>query len=276
MNEHLSSASQEPFRPSVDAEELLALQGSASHEKLSEEELEEKAFEDPRVLENIAMIRSMRDEGRTKEADELVVAQKELVKQVLDELRARNGEETREEKAHRLEKERQEKLGVIKASLRGDETDTEILKAYELTDEQGQLTRSSISSPLFHDRTRAAFGNYLSLVAQYDAAAEAARQYSFHLKNFGRADRSRTEAHDLVADEVGKDLGLEFPVARRLVAKMREEIIPGSGESTSYATAVRGSKIIERYGNDLGAMVDERLEGIKRNLGKEQKDETAH
>jgi hypothetical protein len=208
--------------------------------------------------------------GREKEA--MATAQ-EVRRQIGDQLLTRLGLKTEspEEKVVRLEEERQKSLMEIKRTLTGHETEDELLAAFKLTDEEGRLTRDSIHCPLFRTETQNAFETYLRFAADYDAMEKAQMEFGIHMKNSAKASAVRREAHNAVAAMVAKDLGMEFnptakdleeEPARRIVTKMRESIIPGSGEKFRYAELLRGQKLAERFGNDNGAMAETRLDPI--------------
>ena len=179
--------------------------------------------------------------------------------------------ESPEEKAARQEAEHQKALAEIKGSLTGQETEEELLTAFRLTDNNGKMSRDSIHSPLFRPATQEAFETYLRFAAEYDAMEKAQQEFGIPIKNAAKASSVRREAHNAVAAMVAEDLGMEFnpnakdlgsEPARRIVTKMRESVIPNSGEKGRYAELLRGQKLAERYGNDNGAMAEAKLDPI--------------
>lgn len=82
------------------------------------------------------------------------------------------------------------------------------------------------------------------------------------------ANDIRVRAHDAVSREVVTDLGIPFEVARSLVAKMRDGVIPQSSENHTYTQA--GKRLAEKYANHTAWMVEDKTKGIFRQDQQEQ------
>jgi hypothetical protein len=257
----------EAFKPALDVNELQV--SSPEHipesSPLSDDELDDMVFADPRIVANMELIHEARKEGKGGRAQDLVIEQKLLAAQVRDDILKSRGEYIEpEEQLARLEEKRLKAVAEISASLSGNETEIQILETFKIMDASGQLTKESIQSPLFHTFTKNAFTHYLSMVDKFNVMSEAESANGIGLKGIGAANVNRTEAHDAVAKLVGDDLNLEFVVARRLVAKMRDEIYPGSGETYSYGTAIRrGEKLGTKFAGDVDGATRDDLRYIR-------------
>ena len=240
-------------------------------------EIELAVRDDERVQAMGELISTLRVAGRragdAEAEEELVSRNRDLIDEVRSEELQKRGlgvnilqlEEETEAKRH-------EKVEDIHAGLRGDESESELLTAFHLTNDEGALNDESLNSPLFKERTKMAFDAYRSSVQAFQALVDYNQMYGVPSKNVGRADQMRTEAHDIVAREVGEDLELEFAVARRLVAKIRDGIVPGSGEQEAYARSILrvGKRLAKRFDNDIADAVGESLRPV---LGSERVDE---
>jgi hypothetical protein len=226
--------------------------------------IQEETRQDPRIAEMAQRIRELRLVNKIA-ADELIERNRDLIDSVRAEVLGRHGIHLDlEELEEKIEAKRQERLKGIHGSLTGDESDAEILYAFGLTDEEGQLSEKSVESTLFKERTRLAFEAYLSTVKSFEALVDYNQMFGVPTKNIGRADEIRSAAHDEVAKQVGDDLGLDFDMARNLVAKIRDDKMPGSGEQEVYSrSAIRlGKRLSKRYYDDLAEAVEDEAKPI--------------
>ena len=162
----------------------------------------------------------------------------------------------------RREAQRLHALAEVSATVYSRDSEDIVLAKYGLLDNEGRMTRESIDSPLFREDTKRSFRTYTSYAIQFDAMEQAEEFAGVPLKNTVQASNLRKDAHDAVAHLVVRDLGLSFDIARRFVAKMREQLVPGSHEKTSYATLLKGEKIATQFGNDALAFTQDRLKSI--------------
>ena len=221
-------------------ENELADEPVIENEPAAELSVEEKALDDPRILEMAEKIQAARAEGKTKLAAELVAQNRALYARVLTELSGgRETEPSPEEK----ELVRREELKIIRENLPAEPTNENLMEAYHLRDSEGRL---SIDSPLFQA---------LSGVEQYTGIA---------IKDMPRADSERTEAHDLTAKMVASDLGLPFDEARGLVAKIRDERFSGPSETSYKAATHRAVKDVERTGGHVSEISRPVVEYLRR------------
>ena len=164
------------------------------------------------------------------------------------------------------EMRRQKELADIHSTLKGKETEVELLQKFHLLNKDGQLTPESINSPLFRKRTSMAFTSYLSAVKSHMDMVDYMQVsgYGGDGADAMAADQVRSRAHDRVAQEVAEDLNIEFDKARRLVAKMRDEIIPRGSENQTYADASLriGQALSARYANRASLMMKDKTKAI--------------
>ena len=240
-------------------------------EGVNPNELKGEAFESlidrhPTVEHKVSYLDYLRNNKQlTPEREkELVEDIKKQRNMVGSQLKARLGivEEDPEARTKRLERERVVALAKIVATITHEETDDELLVKFGLIDENGKMTRESMNSPLFREDTKRNFNTYMQYAKQYDALEHAEAEQGIHLKNTAQASNLRTEAHDVVAKLVTRDLGLPFEIARRFVAKSRDAIVPGLHEKYNYAEFLRVQKLGERFSNDALAFTEESLRSI--------------
>jgi hypothetical protein len=221
---------------------------------------------DERVIAMGAKIQELRVAGKVIEENEYVSSNRDLIDGVRTEkLQERGIDIDIDKMQEESEERRSERVEKIHESLTGEETDSELLKLFLLTDDEGKLGETSIESPLFRERTRQAFNAYATSVRAFKALADYNKMYGVPTKNVGKADALRKEAHDAVSREVGKDLGLEFETARRLVAKIRDGVLPDTGEEATYSKSIArlGKGYAKRYGNDVADAVHEQLKPLR-------------
>ena len=239
-------------------ENELADEPVIENEPAAELSVEEKALDDPRILEMAEKIQAARAEGKTKLAAELVAQNRALYARVLTELSGgRETEPSPEEK----ELVRREELKIIRENLPAEPTNENLMEAYHLRDSEGRL---SIDSPLFHDSTKKAFDRYLKLVSRFEALSGVEQYTGIAIKDMPRADSERTEAHDLTAKMVASDLGLPFDEARGLVAKIRDERFSGPSETSYKAATHRAVKDVERTGGHVSEISRPVVEYLRR------------
>lgn len=229
------------------------------------EQIQEEAREDLRVREAAERIRELRLAKKMSEAEALVAANRDLIDSVRREkLAARGLIVDLQELEEANEARRQERVREIHADLNGGETDEELLRIFQLTDEDGHLGRHSLESPLFKERTKMAFEAYVAAVGSFSAFVNYNQMFGVPSKNVGRADRLRGEAHNEVSREVAEDLDLDFGAARKMVAKMRDGVLPQSSESDTYSRSVLrvGERLAKRYGDDIAEAVEEQLKPV--------------
>jgi hypothetical protein len=216
---------------------------------------------DARVLmEGLRQVRQSALQAKTTElelTEKSKAARSAIGQQIMERLGI--GTESEESQVDREENERQAKLKAIRESLTGEESEEELLGKFGFLNAEGQLSGESISSPLFKSDTRGAFSTYLRYVAQFEAFASAEQVTGVGIRNTQQASNLRGEAHNAVANLVARDIGLDFGSARRFVAKMRDTVVPGTGERTNYAQLLRGQKLGAKYGHDAGRMTKETL-----------------
>lgn len=220
---------------------------------------------DERVQEMAARIKELRVARRAEEEKELVSRNLDLVDEIRHEKLAERGIQLDIGKVEEEnERQRQEKVQAIHDQLTGEESDTELLRMFSLTDENNEFSDESMKSPLFKERTKMAFEAYRATVTTFQALVDYNQMTGVPSKNVGRADQIRGEAHNAVAREVAEDLDLEFDVARRLVAKIRDGIEPGSGEKDAYARSIRrvGRRLEKHYGADIAVAVEDQAKSI--------------
>jgi hypothetical protein len=229
-------------------------------------EIEQEVRQDERVQAMADNIKQLRlAHGVASAEQELVSINRDLIDEVRVEILAQHGIQMDIEKLQEeAEARRIERIKNIHDQLRGDESDSELLRAFRLTDEDGQFNDKTAESPLFKPRTQMAFDSYRSAVGTFQVLVDYNQAFGVPSKNVGRADALRREAHDEVAREVAEDLGLDFDVARRLVEKIRDGVMPGSGEQSTYAKAgLRAGRRLEKlYGNDVAGAVEDKLSPI--------------
>lgn len=234
------------------ARELIS--AKEAFEKVQDLSPEQEAVidQDPRVQALAEEIQVARASGNKRLADKLVKQSRELRLQVA------GAEEPSE--ADR-EAERQAKLKDLRTTLTGKESEEELLQKFGMYTPEGKAT---IDSPLFSDLAKRAFRQYLKTVESFDELSHIEQMAGTRLKNVGTADKERLEMHNMTAALVSEDLGLSFAEARRLVAKMRDEVIPGSSEEARYGLAARRAiKLAEQYGYDAGAFVHDQKERLE-------------
>jgi hypothetical protein len=239
-------------------------------------EVNQEVFSDERVTAMAENIRGLRVAGRAQAEEEEVSRQRDLIDAVrIERLTAHGFQIDLEKLQEEAETLRLERVKEIHAGLRGDEKDTDLLSAFHLTDENGHLGEHSLKSPLFRERTRMAFDAYRTSVANFQALVDYNKMTGTPSVNVGRADLLRGEVHKAVAREVGKDLDIDdLEVAKKLVAKIRDGIMPGSGESDTYARSVLrvGRRLEKRYGNDIAAAVEEPAQAFLENGDSQHED----
>lgn len=226
----------------------------------SEDQLEEYLDHDPKVAEITSQIMEARSAGNQVMANALVEQNRAERARLRDELVGESQQQLEAE----IEQARRAEVEQIAARLTGEETDDELLRAYKLTDHEGKISAFSINAPVFRTTTQRAFQEYLRFVDLFNGFAGAEAMTGTRVKGIGEADKKRTEAHNVVAHSVAEDLGMEFDVSRRLVAKMRDGVFPGSSETAAYSMALRrGVKLSEKYGGDAAAFAEDELRRIK-------------
>jgi hypothetical protein len=232
-------------------------------------EVNQEVFSDERVAAMAENIRGLRVAGKTAVEQEEVSRQRDLIDAVRIEKLTEHGFEIDLDKLQENAEERRlERVKEIHAGLTGEETDTDLLNAFHLTNEDGHLGEESLKSPLFRERTRMAFDAYRTSVANFQALVDYNKLTGTPSVNVGRADLLRGEVHNAVAREVAKDLDIDdLEVAKKLVAKIRDGIMPGSSESDTYARSVLrvGRRLEKRYGNDIAAAVEEPAHSLLEN-----------
>lgn len=252
---------QEPSEAQEDP--LNSLVSGVNPDKLTDEALDDLIDQHPEVQESVLRLKEARNASVNAKTTEM-----ELMEEIRNKRQAVAGSimerlgiqiESAEDKEKREESERLEKLRNIKKTLTGKEDDDELLSKFELTDENGKMSDKSIYSPLFKPDTRLAFKTYLRFASNYDAMEKAQISTGAPIKNAQKASMVRREAHDTVAKQIMQDLGLSFDESRRIVSKMRESVIPNSGEKMTYSQLLRGAKIAERYREDAAMFAEEEL-----------------
>jgi len=232
--------------------------------RLDDDAIEDLVDQHPAAQEAMRRLREARAThlGAREAEGKLMRAAQETRKLIGGEIRSRLGLEVIDEEGQRQrqEQERQQALARIKSSLTGQEDERQLLGAFGLVDETtGKMSSDSIQSPLFRNDTQQAFNKYLRFASNFDAMQSAEEAMGVGLKHSAEASNLRGEAHNTVANFVTRDLGLEFDDARKIVTKMREDVIPGSGETMNYAALLRGEKLANRYGHDAAAMTRDQL-----------------
>jgi hypothetical protein len=229
-------------------------------------EVNEEVKDDERVREMGAKIQELRIAGHVAEEQEAVSSNRDLIDLVRSEKLGERGFHIDiDDMEEQAESRRREKIEKIHDSLTGEESDSELLRLFELTDEEGKLGEHSVRSPLFRERTRMAFDAYKASVDAFEKLVDYNRMFGIPSKNVPRADRLRGEAHNAIAQEVAQDLDLEFDVARRLVAKIRDGVLPGSGEQDAYSKSISrvGRRFAKHYGNDIADAVEDKLKPLR-------------
>jgi hypothetical protein len=243
----LGSESEPTFSGADLAREMTGSQEPIEAEAEPEVDLEALSMDDPRVIALGDQIQAARAAGHMKEANRLVAQNKIVRAEVLLELQKSHGVYKTPEQ---LETDRQQTLATIREGLTGDETEAETLQAFGLVDGAGVV---KMDSPLFRAETKEAFRQYMKLVTQFRAAAEAEEFNGIRIKDMPRIEADRHVIHDDTSTLVADDLGMDFDMARELVVKMRDMIAPGSGEVSVYSTAVRGAmRQLERTDGHMG------------------------
>jgi len=231
--------------------------------ELDEDAYLEQLYSRSEFRERQARIVVARQAGNKTEESRLVGEQSNFVETKMNARRAVTGETANVAGSIvRSEEIRKARLSAVVDGLTGTETDEEILKKFEIMNDKNEV---QLDSPLFHTVTRRAFEMYMKTVAGFDGLSYVERQTGTRVKGIGKADQDRSIMHDLTAELVSKDLGMDFDVSRRLVAKVREAKVPGSDEQQLYGiSARRAMKTAEQYGYDVGIWADDQLESFKR------------
>jgi hypothetical protein len=229
------------------------------------QDIEREARQDERVRNMAERIKGLRVANRAAEADELVSTNRDLIDDARREAMIERGlQGDINEMEQKLEERRLLQLEKIHEGLTGEESDSELLKAFHLTDEEGRFSDDTFHSPLFRERTKMAFEAYRTAVTSFEALVDYNRLYGVPSKNVGPADSLRGEAHNEVARQVAEDLGLEFKTARSLVAKIRDGVIPRSSEEETYKRSIFriGKRLSRRFGEDIAEAVKADLQPI--------------
>lgn len=242
------------------------LASSLNAENLDDETLDRQVDKHPFIKELTASLNTKRHSGEfNPETEKSAVEEiRRERKNISDQIKRKLGivEVDPEQRDRQLETERIRKLGTILSSISFEEGDDELLAKFGIIDSNGNMTSETMNSPLFKRDTRMAFNTYLQYVKQFEAFQEAEKIEGHAMRNIEQADRLRVEAHDAVAHLVSRDLNLPYELARRFVAKSRDEIIPGANEKSRYATLLRGQKLAEQFGHDALAMTKEYLSSV--------------
>jgi hypothetical protein len=228
-------------------------------------QVQEEVQMDERVQAMAHRIKDLRLSKKSLEADQLIDQNRDLIDQVRNEVLEQQGFNINLEKLEEeAEARRQDKIKEIHSSLTGEESEDDILKTFGLVDEEGHLGEHSVDSPLFKERTRLAFAAYTSSVTAFKALVDYNNLMGVPTKNTGKANLLRRDAHDRVSNEVAEDLGLDFKTSRKLVAKIRDSKIPGSGEKEVYSrSSLRlGRRLAERYNGDLAEIMEDETRPI--------------
>jgi hypothetical protein len=235
-------------------------------ENLDDEALDQRVDKHPFIKELTASLNAKRHSGEfNSETEKSAIEEiRRERKNISDQIKRKLGitEEDPEQHDRQLETERLRKLGAILSTLNFEENDDELLAKFGIIDSNGNMTSETMNSPLFKEDTRVAFNTYLHYVKQFEAFQEAEQIEGHAVRNIEQADKLRVEAHDAVAQLVARDLNLPYELARRFVAKSRDEIIPGANEKSRYATLLRGQKLAEQFGHDALAITEEYLRGV--------------
>lgn len=230
------------------------------------EAIDELVFAEPAVLTSVSLVAQARLRD-SSEMPDLVAANRDIIDSTRVKFLQEKGLIKDLDKLEQAsEDHRGQVLGEITESFSGDEEQEEVLRKFGLLDEDGHLGQDSIESPLFSRKTQLAFHTYMSAVKSHLEMVTYMQSTGDKTANddAGIADQIRTRAHDRVAEWVAQDLGVDFEVARSLVAKMREHKLPQSGEAQPYATASMriGKKYAEKYAGHTAWLVEDKTKPL--------------
>lgn len=141
-------------------------------------------------------------------------------------------------------------LDTILNTINGEEDDSEILQKLGFVDENGKF---SFPEKIFSQRAKELYDKYLELIVIWQRANEQSALLGVDVDEMKYLDKARTMAHDQATQQICDEMNgaLGFQQVRRLIAKMRDNLVPNAGESQSTALAAR--KALEKAAQDVYA-----------------------
>jgi hypothetical protein len=223
-------------KPAQSAEERRVELMPESTSEINDEELDEKAYDlldtDPVALELKAKLALVRASGDRYEEEQAVGAVKSRLEQIRLSLREQLG--LPDLQAQHREKLRQQ-FATVETT---DSEDAILLKLgmvrYENGSDQGKLI-FQYPEGLFTEHTNELWEGYIDMVKSHATAFDQLKREELTDPEWRAIDQRRVNAHNLFTAAMLHDLGLEnndenFTFCRRLAAKMRDELIPNTGE----------------------------------------------
>ncbi len=176
--------------------------------------------------------------------------EREAVQTEYDALRARALDE---EDGEMTPEERQQRIQELWATVEPEDSEEEVLTKMGVLDEDGRFT---YPQQLLSEHTNELWRNYLVAVKNHIIATERAKlDHTADNSQLKALDGIRVKRHDEFAKALRSELGMEknednFEWARRLAVKMRESLVPNTGELGATNQRVR-------------ALIDEHLNGLQ-------------
>lgn len=208
------------------------------------DDIESQIDNDPAVVEALRTLQTwrMNPDGRTEE---------ELVNNVKQ---AREAAENRLVGSEKYKLEltqlqiRKHALDSILQSINGSEDENELLQKLGFLNNEGKFT---FPEKLFSPRAKELYDDYLELVVLWVRASENSALLGTDVAEMRYLDRARVLAHNQATQQIYEEMGgaLEFAQVRRLIAKMRDMVVPNAGESKT--TALAAKQALEKAAEDV-------------------------